>query len=52
MAGAFVWVVPGFIVVALALLVLRPAERMRIRTAILLFTLSFVGLLVIGALLS
>jgi small-conductance mechanosensitive channel/CRP-like cAMP-binding protein len=52
MGGAFVWVVPGFIVAALALLVLRPAERMRIRTAILLFTLSFIGLLVIGGLLS
>jgi small-conductance mechanosensitive channel/CRP-like cAMP-binding protein len=52
MGGAFVWVVAGFLVAALALMVLRPAERMRIRTAILLFALSLIGLLAVAALLS
>jgi len=41
-----------FAVIALALFILKPAERTRIRTAILLFLLSLMGLLVAAALLS
>ena len=37
MAAAFPWVVIVFIVGALALFLLRPLDRMRIRTAALLF---------------
>jgi small-conductance mechanosensitive channel/CRP-like cAMP-binding protein len=52
MGGFFLWVVLGTIVAASALFALRPTERARIRTAMLLFALSFIGLLVAGALLS
>ncbi len=50
MRGAFVWALLIFIVFALALNALRPAERMRIRAAFLLFVLSFAGLLLIASL--
>jgi small-conductance mechanosensitive channel/CRP-like cAMP-binding protein len=45
MRGAFVWAMVIFVVAALVLNALRPAERMRIRAALLLFALSFAGLL-------
>jgi small-conductance mechanosensitive channel/CRP-like cAMP-binding protein len=45
MRGAFVWAIVIFVVASLALNALRPAERMRIRAALLLFALSFLGLL-------
>lgn len=46
----FLWLVVVFVASAAALFVLRPAQRMRIRTALLLFALSFIGLLVVGSL--
>ena len=52
MVAAFPWIVLAFIVVALSLLVLRPNERTRIRTALLLFGLSLVGLVAAAALIS
>ncbi|HEY0004888.1 MAG TPA: mechanosensitive ion channel family protein [Pyrinomonadaceae bacterium] len=52
MSSAFYWVVPGFVLAAVVLLVLVPAERRRIRTSALLFLLAFGGLLLCGALLS
>ena len=52
MGGAFYWVVLCFVVAAFILFGLVPAERLRIRTAVLLFALSFAGLLTAGALLS
>ncbi|MGB7921994.1 MAG: mechanosensitive ion channel family protein [Pyrinomonadaceae bacterium] len=52
MGGAFYWVAICFVVAAFVLFGLVPAERMRIRTAVLLFALSFAGLLMAGALLS
>jgi small-conductance mechanosensitive channel/CRP-like cAMP-binding protein len=52
MGRAFFWVTLVFLAVALILFILRPAERARIRTAFLLFALSFIGLLFAGALLS
>ncbi|MDX6557993.1 MAG: hypothetical protein QOF72_1042, partial [Blastocatellia bacterium] len=50
MWGAFVWAVLIFIAVALALIMLRPEERLRIRAALFLFVLSFVGLLAVATL--
>jgi small-conductance mechanosensitive channel/CRP-like cAMP-binding protein len=41
-----------FVVIALALFIFKPAERIRIRTAILLFALSLAGLMVAATLLS
>ena len=52
MATAFPWVVIFFIAGALALFILRPLERMRIRTAILLFAFGLVGLIAAAALVS
>ncbi len=52
MAAAFPWVVIFFIVGALALFILRPLERTRIRTAILLFAFGLVGLFAAAALVS
>jgi len=49
---ALPWVVIAFFVSALVLFVLKPAERMRIRTATLLFALSLLGLLATATLLS
>jgi small-conductance mechanosensitive channel len=45
MADAFHWFVLGFVVVAFMLFSFVPAERARIRGAMLLFALSFAGLL-------
>jgi small-conductance mechanosensitive channel/CRP-like cAMP-binding protein len=50
MRGAFVWAIVIFVVSALLLNALRPAQRMRIRAALLLFALSFIGLLLIASL--
>ncbi len=50
MRGAFIWAVLIFIAVALALIIMRPEERLRIRAALFLFVLSFVGLLAVATL--
>lgn len=50
--AGFVWSFLAFVLVALVLFVLKPAERMRIRTATLLFALSLIGLLAAATLLS
>jgi small-conductance mechanosensitive channel/CRP-like cAMP-binding protein len=52
MGAAFPWVTLVFLTGALALFVLRPSERMRIRTAILLVAFSLIGFLAAAALLS
>ena len=52
MERALPWVALAFIVGALVLLTLRPGERTRIRTAILLFAISFIGLLGAASLVS
>ena len=52
MQAAFPWVVLVFIVGALALFILRPLDRMRIRTAILLFAFALIGLFAAAALVS
>lgn len=52
MATAFPWVVIVFVVGALALFILRPLDRMRIRTAILLFIFGLVGLIAAASLIS
>jgi small-conductance mechanosensitive channel/CRP-like cAMP-binding protein len=49
---AFPWLVIGFIVIASVLLFAKPEERMRIRTALLLFALSLIVFLLAAALLS
>lgn len=51
MAGAYSWAALGFVAAALVLFATVPSERMRIRTALLLFALSFFGLLASGLLL-
>ena len=51
MPGAFHWLAIGFIVAAAILSYFFPAVRKRMRTAVILFGISFVGLLVAGALL-
>ena len=52
-AGAgFVWLFIAFLLAALILFVLKPLERMRIRTALLLFGLALIGLLVAATLVS
>jgi small-conductance mechanosensitive channel/CRP-like cAMP-binding protein len=52
MGAAFPWVTLVFLAGSLALFILRPSERTRIRTAILLFAFSLIGLLAAAALLS
>jgi small-conductance mechanosensitive channel len=52
MPDYFFWVVLGFLVVAFALFALVPTERLRIRAAVVLFALSFLGMLVSGMLIS
>jgi small-conductance mechanosensitive channel/CRP-like cAMP-binding protein len=49
---AFPWAVAVFVVVALILLVSKPEERTRIRTALVLFALSLVASLIAAALLA
>jgi small-conductance mechanosensitive channel len=51
-AGSFQWIAPGVIVAALILFFYVPAERARIKTSVLLFGLSFAGLLAIAILLT
>ncbi len=48
----YLWVVLGFIVAAFILAAIVPTERPRIRAALLLFALSFTGMLASGVLLS
>ncbi|MDX6403893.1 MAG: hypothetical protein QOH70_1348 [Blastocatellia bacterium] len=52
MAAAFPWVILVFVAGALALFILRPLERMRIRTALLLFAFSLIGLFAAAAIVS
>jgi hypothetical protein len=52
MAGAFHWVALGFILAACIFFVFVPAERTRVQSSLLLFGLSFIGLLASGTLLS
>lgn len=52
MGGAFVWVALGFIVLAVLLFATVQPARMRVRASVLLFALSFCGLLVASSLLS
>ena len=47
--GTLLWVTPLFILVALALFALLPRERLRIRTAIILYILALVGLAIAAA---
>jgi small-conductance mechanosensitive channel/CRP-like cAMP-binding protein len=49
MGRAFVWVLIVFVVVALVLSAVKPAERVRIRNALFLFVLSFLGLLIVAS---
>ncbi len=46
------WLVLVFVVASLILFVVKPSERMRLRTSLLLFAVSLVGLLVAATLLS
>lgn len=48
MGRGFLWVAPLFFAVGLLLFALLPRERQRIRTAMLLFVVSLVGLLVVA----
>src|SRR6185436_3871484 len=50
MGTVFVWAVVIFVVIAVSLLVFQPAERMRLRTALILFAISLVGLFVVATL--
>jgi small-conductance mechanosensitive channel/CRP-like cAMP-binding protein len=52
MGRALPWVALAFIIGALVLLTVRPGERIRLRTAMLLFGISLVGLIAAAALLS
>jgi small-conductance mechanosensitive channel/CRP-like cAMP-binding protein len=52
MGGAYHWVALLFVVAAFLLFWLEPPERMRIRTSVMMFALSFVGLLVAAGLLA
>lgn len=46
----FIWVLVAFIVASLVLFIVVPTERERIRTALLMYALSFAGLLIAGLL--
>jgi small-conductance mechanosensitive channel len=52
MGGALIWVVLGFLALAGVLFATLVRARMRVRTSMLLFALSFAGLLVAGLLIS
>lgn len=52
MNGGFLWAVLGFILAAFLLFTFVPAERARVRGAMLLFTLSFAGLLAASTVIS
>ena len=45
MGAAFIWVTLAFLVLALLLFAMVQPARMRVRTSVLLFALSFCGLL-------
>src|SRR5580765_2538443 len=49
---AYPWLVPTFVVTAFLLLWFKPGERLRIRTALLLFALSIVVFVIAAALLT
>jgi small-conductance mechanosensitive channel/CRP-like cAMP-binding protein len=49
MPGAFHWLIVGFIVAAALLCYLQPAERLRIRNALILFGVASAGLVAAGA---
>jgi len=51
MQGAFAWVVVVFLAITLLLFARVKTERMRLRTALAFFMLSFLGFLIAGALL-
>ena len=51
-ASIFAWSLPIFVVAALALSIIRPAERPRIRSAVLLLALALIGLLTAAVLAS
>ena len=51
-ASIFAWSLVIFVVAALVLSIIRPAERMRIRSAVLLLALALVGLLTAAVLTS
>src|ERR1051325_4336898 len=46
----FLWLMAAFLISSLVLFILVPAERQRIRTAVLIYALAFVGLLIAGLL--
>src|SRR5215471_4298208 len=52
LAGAFQWVTLGFLFTAFALFVFVPAQRTRVRTAVIFFLLACAGLLSIAIMLS
>jgi len=52
MGGAFTWAVPVFLAIAVLLIALKPAERMRLRSALLLFALALIGLFFVASLVS
>lgn len=52
LAGPFHWTALGFILVALILFIYVPAERPRIKTSVILFGISFAGLISIAIILS
>jgi small-conductance mechanosensitive channel len=51
MPGAFRWLIVGFIAAAALLSYLQPAERLRIRNALVLFGVAIAGLIAAGAIL-
>ncbi|HYO92033.1 MAG TPA: mechanosensitive ion channel domain-containing protein, partial [Pyrinomonadaceae bacterium] len=50
MQGYYFWVVLGFLLAAFALFAFVPAERMRVRGSVILFAVSFLGMLASGVL--
>jgi small-conductance mechanosensitive channel/CRP-like cAMP-binding protein len=52
MDSYYFWVVLGFLLAAFALFAFVPTERVRVRGSVLLFALSFMGMVVSGVLLS
>lgn len=46
----FLWLMAAFLISSIVLFVIVPAERQRIRTAVLIYALAFVGLLIAGLL--
>src|SRR5687767_7206471 len=52
LTGAFYWMALAFILAALILFIYVPAERARIKTSVILFGISFLGLISIAIILS